>query len=363
MDKSLDYILKLGLDTSHLKKANAEISKSLAPTLKKMEACERKRYTLQNKTLLLRQKEIALAKRQVAIEKQIRAAEAKGAKGFSRIRGTAGKGDVGSISEAELLLKRKLLAFETRHRSEKKLQAEKRETLKLQERINRAEMKANPDANISYQARTALQERVRSAGTRSYSVEDPNLVSRIAKAKMELKSLHKEITDTKSQRALIRMRIRYADIQREISSAVRDQKALNRAMNKGNIISRKFGQSMRHFAMHFAGAYAILGGANHIYQTGKELDSMQASLLAASGGFMEAQKDFKFLEETSIELGKSLTTLVGGYNKVAIAGRTAGFTAEENKNIFMAASEASTAYGLSQERTNLVMLAFSQMIN
>lgn len=363
MDKSLDYILKLGLDTSQLKKANAEISKSLTPTMKKMEDSERKKHTLQNKTLLLKRKEIALAKRQVSIEKQIRAAEAKGARGFSRVRDVSGKGDIDSIAKAELLLKQKLLAFETRHRNEKKIQAEKKETLKIQERLNRAERRNNPDANISYQARTALQERVRSAGTRSYAVEDPNVVSRIAKAKVELKRLHKEITDTKSQRALIRMRIRYADIQREISSAVREQKVLNRAMSKGELLARKFGRSVKRSAMQFAGAYAVIGAAKNIYQTGKELDSMQASLLAASGGFEEAKKDFKFLESTSIELGKSLTTLVGGYNKVAIAGRTAGFSAEENKNIFMAASEASTAYGLSQERTNLVMLAFSQMIN
>jgi hypothetical protein len=374
-DKDLDYILKLGLDVSRLKAADKEVRKTLEPSLKKLEQSERKRHVLQTKTVALKQKEISLAKRQVQIEKQIRAAEAKGAKGFTRIRRMSGEGSAGSIAEAELLLKRKLLAFETRYRKESAAtKQEKQATLELQKRINKAEKavkyytpkkKIDPDSRISYQARTTLEEKLSRGFAKDYStsITDPATLKRIEVAQSRLASLRKELADTKSFKTVARIRGDYAEVNREIAEAVRHQKALNREMQKGNQVGKKFASTAKSFALHFASAYAVIGAAGNIYRTGKELDSMRASLLAASGSAVAAEQDFKFLTDTSQELGKELTTLVGGYNKVAIAGRTAGFSAEQNKNIFMAASEAATAYGLSQDRTNLVMLAFSQMIN
>ncbi len=386
MSDDLDYILKVGLDTSKLKDADKEVRKKLEPTMRRMEQSDSKRLKLQNARLAVSLKEIQLSKRQLAIETKIRDAEKRGAAGFSRIRRIAGQGDIKSVAEAELLLSQKLLAFNTRNTKElAKAKAEqialaeaKAKTLKEEKasaKIQRSTRFWNPpkdpDTNISYQSRTSLQERIKNAANSKYAVTDDDLRARVAAAKNALRNLNKEVTDTSSLRSLLQMRMRYAEIAKEISGAVRDQQRLNAAMAQGSALSQGLRTGSMRFlgAMGFGGGAAAIGGiasaliAKNIYSTGKALDSMQASLLAASGGAEQAEEDFKYLERTSVDLGKSLTTMVGGYNKIAIAGRTAGYSAEQIKNIFMAASEASTAYGLSQERTNLVMLAFSQMMN
>lgn len=372
-DKDLDYILKLGLDVSRLKAADKEVRKTLEPSLKKLEQSERKRHVLQTKTVALKQKEISLAKRQVQIEKQIRAAEAKGAKGFTRIRRMSGEGSAGSIAEAELLLKRKLLAFETRYRKESAAtKQEKQATLEIQKRINKAEKavkyytpkkKIDPDSRISYQARTTLEEKLSRGFAKDYStsITDPATLKRIEVAQSRLASLRKELADTKSFKTLARIRGDYAEVQREIAGCVRLQKQLNRDLQKGNQVGKKFASTAKSFALHFASAYAAVGAAREVFRVGKEFDAMQAGLLAASDSAEAADQNFKFLMDTAKRLGTDVESGVRGFNRLGVSMRGANFSAEEIKEVFSGIQEATATFQLSADRSNLVMLAISQM--
>lgn len=400
-DKDIDYILKLGLDISRLKAADKEVRRTLEPSLKKLEKSERKRHTLQTKNLALKQKEISLAKRQVQIEKQIRTAEAKGAKGFTRIRRMSGQGSASSVAEAELLLKRKLLAFETRHTketakrkaddaalaetnkrivetrkaAEEKVQAEKKETLALQKRINAAERAVkyytpkkkkavvDPDQRISYQARTTLEEKLSRGFAKDYStnITDPETLKRIQAAQNRLASLKRELNDTKSFRTLARIRGDYAEVNREIAEAVRLQKQLNRDLQKGNQVGKKFASTAKSFALHFASAYAAVGAAREVFRVGKEFDAMQAGLLAASDSAEAAKENFTFLMDTAKRLGTDVESGVRGFNRLGVSMRGAGFASEDIKQVFSGIQEATATFQLSADKSNLVMLAMSQM--
>ena len=54
---------------------------------------------------------------------------------------------------------------------------------------------------------------------------------------------------------------------------------------------------------------------------------------------------------------------VGGFNRIAVAARGAGMSTSDAREVWAAASEASATFQLSADKSNLIMLAFSQMMS
>ena len=110
-------------------------------------------------------------------------------------------------------------------------------------------------------------------------------------------------------------------------------------------------------------AAGLIGLGRTMLTEAKKLDSLKASMLAASGSAEQAGLDFKFISDTSKELGRDLLTSARGFQQIGTAGRAAGFAADDIKELFLAASEGSTAFGLSMEDTQGVFRAFSQIMS
>lgn len=320
MANDLDYKLKLGYDATELEKGHKDAVKKMAKVQETLTKLYRTELTLLKKGTSERQSQLAVMQQQLRLQQKINSLQGKTTQPATAARP------------------------QPRRQSKRD---------------------PNSDPGISSRARITWEERLSRGFAKDYStsITDPKILKDVQVLQSRLGSLKKELAGTNSFRSLEKIRLNYAQVQKEIAEAVRLQKQLNRDLQRGNQVGKKFASTAKSFALHFASAYAAVGAAGNIYRTGKELDSMRASLLAASGSAVAAEQDFKYLTSTSQELGKELTTLVDGYNKVSIAGRMAGYTTEENKNIFMASAELSTAYGLSKEKTALINLAFSQMIN
>lgn len=313
MANDLDYKLKLGYDASELERGQRESVKKMAKVQETLSKLYRVELTLLKKGTSERQSQLAVMQQQLRIQQKINSLQ--------------GKPTVAKVAP----------------------------------RATPVKQPKDPDSNISYQARASLQERIKASGEGKYAVTDTNLQAKIAKARVELRKLHEEVGSTKSQRSLIRMRIQYGEIQREISSAVREQRSLNRAMDKGNVVASKFGGTLKSFALSFASAYAAIGVGKEIYRIGKEFDAMQAGLLAASDGAEAAKENFTFLMDTSKRLGTDVESGVRGFNRLAVSMKGAKFGAEDIKHVFSAAQEATATFQLSADKSNLVMLAMSQM--
>lgn len=373
-ERGADYLIQLGLDTSRLKKEYPKVFKEIEKATKKQSAVEKKQLDIKNKNLALKQKEIALAKRQLTIEKQIRAAEAKGARGFSNIRTLAGKGDPLSISKAELATKAKLLSFEKKLKAETIQRREEEAKASRISRISKAETQAyaenarrgrasnrDPMA-VSARSKEGLSARLGHEIARSHSdVTLPEFQAQIAASKKQLRGLRDELKKATSVGQVTKLRERFKDINNEIRETVRSQRTLNRELKKGSAIGTKFAGSMKSMALSMVSAYAAINVGREVFRVGKEFDAMQAGLLAASDNAAAAKDNFKFLLDTAKRLGTDVESGVRGFNRLGVSMRGAGFEAEDIKQVFTATQEAAATFQLSADKTNLVMLAMSQM--
>lgn len=146
-----------------------------------------------------------------------------------------------------------------------------------------------------------------------------------------------------------------------VKQLTRGVKELSSATKKANPILSGFKNSIKGFVVGSISAFAIANLGRSIFETTKKMDSLRASMLAASGDANAAKEDFEFIRESSIMLGRDLFTSAKGFQQIGTAMRAANFEASEIREVFLAASESSTAFGISTEDTAGVMRAFSQM--
>lgn len=178
-----------------------------------------------------------------------------------------------------------------------------------------------------------------------------------------LQEIRRSIAGATSRRDIARLSANYREATAEARRLMRAQEAINRQLSIGAQAGNAFSNSLRRAGLHLASIYAIGKAGGEIFRIGKEMDAMQAGLLAASASAEEATDNFEFLRKTSQRLGQDIQVGVRGYNRLAVAARGAGMTTKEAQEVFLAASEASTTFQLDQQRSNLVMLAMSQMMS
>ena len=190
-----------------------------------------------------------------------------------------------------------------------------------------------------------------------------DLVGQIGSVQSRIADLRNQLSRVSNGRELANLTIKYREARTEAMALLRANQKYNKSLGITNTLSNKFVSSLKHAGLAAVSVYGLakLGGV--VFNVGKEMDAMRASLLAASKDAAEAPKNFEFLRETSFELGKDIQTMTGGFNRLGVAAKAAGLDTKQIQEIFLAASEASTTFALDNQRTGLVMLAMSQIMS
>ncbi len=383
--KGDDFVVGVGLDTSALDKQVNSIFKKLEEQTKRLTAVEGKLAVAKAKNNTLQMQEVGLAKRKLNLAKQVAAAEAKGATGFAWVK-KLGSGDKLSVAKAELALKVKMFEFDkkaqalevTNLKNKKasrveaqayaedirRMRALHSQAIVENNRFDRNKARASTvkdPLGISERQKATLGSRINYEANREYNTSLPEFAAPISRAKDQLKKLNEQLQKASSVEQITNIRERFKDLNREIREAVQGQNRLNRELSEGSVVGSKFSSSLKHMALQFASVYSVIEGAKMAYRVGKDFDAMRAGLLAASSGAEEAKGNFEFLVKTAKTLGTDVEGGVRGFNRLGVAMKGANFSPDQIKEVYTATQEASATFQLTADKSNLVMLAMSQM--
>ncbi len=168
---------------------------------------------------------------------------------------------------------------------------------------------------------------------------------------------------TFNRKAYDRLQDSIASTRRQTSVLVSATKAQTKAFNAEEFASRGLKDSLKNLARSYLSVFAAIELVRNVGNTVVEIESVKASLLAASGSAKQAAEDFKFIQDVSFALGRDLTVSAKGYQQLGTAARAANLNTEDTKELFLAASEGAVAFGLSVDDTAGVFRAFSQILS
>lgn len=178
-----------------------------------------------------------------------------------------------------------------------------------------------------------------------------------------LRMLRESLDKVSSTRGFDTIRRSLGELNTQLGHSAAAIGKMNRQLHLQDRIAMRLKGSLVNLAVGFGSVFAVIRAGQAFFRVGSEMESMKASMLAASGSAKQAAEDFQFVTNAALTLGVDLQESAHGYTQLGAAARAAGFSADETKNVFLAVTEASRAYGLSAERTNLVFLGFQQMIS
>lgn len=115
------------------------------------------------------------------------------------------------------------------------------------------------------------------------------------------------------------------------------------------------------FALSFVGVQAALFGIINSFNDIVALDSLNSALKVVSITEKELGINQQFLQQTTKQLGLEFIGSAQAFKNFYAAATQAGLSAQQTRDIFYSASSAAAALKLSQEDTNGVLLAFSQI--
>jgi hypothetical protein len=358
-DNSKDYKLKVKLDLSQLQEDIKVIPKKLAKAQAKI-------GTMLDMEIKQRQLINRLIKKQTKlIDKQRGALGARGrGTGATARGGTSARATTPELEAArqqQLLDKENYRIWQLRQDGERRRAKERERELKReaqlarQARAARGPVKARETfgADLEYQ-----QSRLR----RMTPTSDAERAT-IGSLMQESQRIQQQAAGAQTAGQLRRLRNEYSEINKQISQVTAQQRRFNRELERANQRGNMVAKTMGRLALQLGSVYAVMRAGRAVFRIGTEMDQMQAALLAASDTAEDAQKNFQFLRETSLELGKDIQTMTGGFNRIGVAMQAAGFEGEAIKEVFLAAAESATAFGLSNQRTEMTLLAMSQIVS
>lgn len=149
----------------------------------------------------------------------------------------------------------------------------------------------------------------------------------------------------------------------EVTSSAQAMRRLNGTISRQQALTNSLSNSFNNLGARYASVFLAVEGARAFFQIGSQFDSINSSLMAASGSAEQAGKDFEFIKNTSMSLGIGLKDVAEGFAKIGAAGRASGLTSGEIQNTFLDISKSVRAFGLSSDRASLVFLGFQQMLS
>lgn len=111
------------------------------------------------------------------------------------------------------------------------------------------------------------------------------------------------------------------------------------------------------------GAYALFAGAKGFIKTYRQIDLVQRSLSALTGGVAEGAKHFEFLKNAAFQTGTGIMEVAKAYRGYYYAAKTAGLSNEELQNSFMGVMVGARVLGANKVQVSGAMLALEQMLN
>lgn len=175
--------------------------------------------------------------------------------------------------------------------------------------------------------------------------------------------LQQKIRAAANPAELQRLRTELKLLQQQAAPAISNIQRVTRALSTQNFVAKGLSHSLGNLLRSYVSVFAIGAGIHRFFMIGEEMESLQATMLAASGNSAQAAEDFEYVKKVALNLGNDLQESTRGYAKLGTAARAANFSVDQTRNVFLAASEASRAYGLNAQRTQLVFLAFEQMLS
>jgi len=112
----------------------------------------------------------------------------------------------------------------------------------------------------------------------------------------------------------------------------------------------------------FAGA-ALIEFTKKIFTTSAAFEGLRTTIDYATEGQQKNGQAFQYLINLANTYGKDLQSLAGTYSSFTTSSNLAGIKLQESNKIFEAAVKASTALGKSNEDTQGILLAFSQIVS
>jgi tape measure domain-containing protein len=119
----------------------------------------------------------------------------------------------------------------------------------------------------------------------------------------------------------------------------------------GSMIKRAFGVA------------ALIEFTKKIFTTSAAFEGLRTTIDYATEGQQKSGQAFQYLINLANTYGKDLQSLAGSYSSFTASSNLAGIKLEESNKIFEAAVKASTALGKSNEDTQGILLAFSQIVS
>lgn len=180
---------------------------------------------------------------------------------------------------------------------------------------------------------------------------------------LKIKAMNAALKQADSQIELRRIRTDLVSAKRAAEQYGREQRKLNAEWKAGKFAASGMVGSLKNLARAYLSVFAVISGAAMVGRASMELDSIKSSMLAASGSAEQAAKDFDFVRGVVRELGTDLRVGSKGFSQLNLAAQQAGMSSEDAKEMFLAASEASIAFGLSAEDQSGVIRAMVQMLS
>lgn len=127
---------------------------------------------------------------------------------------------------------------------------------------------------------------------------------------------------------------------------------------------RAMGRQVLALAAAYTGMYSVINEGQRTLDAAKTLQAVNARIGVAFGDDPKViAGELDYVRGVADRLGMSLADAAEGYSKFAIAGRAAGFQANDTRYVFEKFSEVSRVYNLSIEETSGVFKALEQILS
>jgi tape measure domain-containing protein len=347
-----DWVVEVGWNDSKVIKGQKRLEKLMSKVDKvsaRIASTQDKKLAKQNDQL---RKQNALESQRLSLRKKIAQAEALGFRDLKKERGALG-------GTNPLKIRQQILDLDKRITVERKKQRE----LEVRKKAEQAAIKAQPKA-FSLPSHQRLKEELKIDNIVENARKSLSETSKEFRViNNEARRLKSELAKVGSRDDLVRLQNQTMRLRRSTAEATAKIREQTRAMNAQKFVAKGVTDSIRNMARSYVSIFAAVEAGRAIVRTVTELDSLNASLLAAGGNAEQAGKDFEFIKVQSERLGFSLTESAKGWTQIGAAGRASNLTMEETKEVWLAGTEAARAFGLDSQRLGFVHLALSQIIS
>ena len=157
-----------------------------------------------------------------------------------------------------------------------------------------------------------------------------------------------------------------AQLQQTATEGKKAGDTISKGLKEANTETQKFSGSLKGVGAEIAAAFsvaAVVAFTKQLYTTTSAFEGLKTSIDFATGSQKEGAKNFQYLINLAQKYGKDLQSLAGAYSSFTAASNLAGIKLSESNKIFESAVKASTALGKSNEDTQGILLAFSQIVS